>query len=184
MNGLGYSQLGLYGGLADAAKTAFSDNRQFLWTCPVGNAARQGRKMECFLVPVDFSEASLKGARQALELAKNQPAKVILLHVIALKLNWPATGPVNAPKLRQEMWAEAEEKLLAVAKKMSLSGVSVQPVITEGVPAEVISSQARENGATLIVIGRSTEKNRWPPFRRHTARRVMECAPCPVLAVP
>ncbi len=142
------------------------------------------RFMKRFLVPVDFSESSMQGLRHAMGLARNQNGEIILLHVMDVKLNWPATGPVNTGKLRDEMRAEADKKMQVLVQAISLSGVPVRPLIMEGVPSERITAQAKETEATMIVMGRRRKRSGVHLLRRHNARRVVEDAPCPVLLVP
>ncbi len=183
MNGRGYTGLGLNGDIAEEA--TFSERRRNLSDRQVLNATAQSRRcIQRILVPVDFSVSSLEGARYASEIAKNQPAEIILLHVIALKCNWPPSGPVNVFQLRQEIRAEAERKMQTVAEIMGTRGVSAQQEIKEGVPWKTISAQAKEHGVALIVLGRHAPKTFWSALHRHTARRVVESAPCPVLTLP
>lgn len=184
MNGYGFNELSLAGSVAVAGTVDFSEQGRYLHNGPEIITASRNRFSQRILVPVDFSEVSLEGARYALELAENQPTEIILLHVIDVKFNWPPSGPVNVSELREEMWGEAEKKMQNLAATIHRAAVSVQPVISEGSPWEVIATEARRRGATLILIGRETKKRHWHPFHRHTARRVMDCAPCPVLTVP
>lgn len=183
MNEYKYSQPGMEGGLPDAGEASSSSQEGQSWDGLALHRAGGGKGLERLLVLVDFSESSLGGVRSALALAKNQPTTIILLHVIDVKFNWPATGPAIVPKLRQEIWAEAEENMHTVVKSLRQAGVPVQPVITEGVPWKVITTQAKERGVTLIVMGRGGKETGWRPFRRQTARRVAEAVSCPVLTV-
>jgi nucleotide-binding universal stress UspA family protein len=183
MNGRGYNGMGLDGEFA--GEVAFSDTRRNSGHRKGLNSVPHSRRcLQRILVPVDFSVSSLEGVRYALEIANKQPAEVLLLHVIALKFNWPPSGPVNVSQLRQEIWAEAESKMQALVEIMRVSGVSAQPVVQEGAPWKIIAAHAKQWGVTLIVIGGHAKKLHWSPFHRHTARRVVESAPCPVLTLP
>jgi nucleotide-binding universal stress UspA family protein len=53
--------------------------------------------------------------------------------------------------------------------------------MVEGIPAEVIVENSSR--FDLLVIGKKDRKSLWNPFSRHTARRIIDRAQCPVLLV-
>ncbi len=174
MNGCEYSRRGLEANLPEA--------REHRRNAPVFRQAGEGRSLKRILVPVDFSKRSWLGIRYALQLAGGE-GELILLHVIDLALNWPETGPVNVPRLEQEMRLEAEKKMTALVAALRPQGVPLQPVITRGLVWEATTACARELGVNLIIVGQRAKKS-WSIYHRHMARRIAEQAPCPVLRVP
>ncbi len=134
-------------------------------------------------MPVDFTTCSRKAVQYAIGLARGQRAKVTLLHVVDLNFNWPDTGPVNVAKFREEMWAEAAEKLGRLVQALGSAGVLVCPVIREGAPWEETVAFAESNEVDLIILGQRPRRHGWQLFRRHTAKRIAETASCPVLVL-
>jgi nucleotide-binding universal stress UspA family protein len=64
----------------------------------------------------------------------------------------------------------------------SLCGqVEAQTAVQEGLPWEEIVERSRD--FDLVLMGGSRGRKRWNLFSKHTARRVLENAACPVLVV-
>lgn len=109
------------------------------------------------LVPVDGSPASLRGLGEAISLARDQGAEILLLHVVD---EWPvAAGDVAAVNLDAGSKAlrEAGAELLRKAEKQVRdAGITVQTALLEelGVSVgECIVQRARQWPADLIVCG-------------------------------
>ena len=136
------------------------------------------------LVPVDFSADPAGAVQQAVELAQVCASKVFLLHVLDLNFNSLEHGPVNAPKLHEEMYAEAMMKLGLLVEELVEARVAVCPLMREGLPCEEIAKAARALGAELIVMRKRPRKSFWDLFHRNTVKAVLSKAPCPVLLIP
>jgi nucleotide-binding universal stress UspA family protein len=145
--------------------------------------ARTGIKLTHVLVPIDFSGDSAGAIACAAKLARQHAARLTLLHVIDLNFNWPDTGPVNAKYLRQEMLAEAKEKIGLLLQTLNRAGLACETVIEEGAPWERIVACAARQAVDLILLAPHPPRRFWQLFHRHTARRVIEHAACPVLVL-
>ena len=97
----------------------------------------------CVVVGVDTSPESLAALDLALELAGGLDARLIAVHAVGLL---EAGGYRNHPDLA----AIVEE-----ARQRVGPGVrsSVDPVVDDGVPADVVLRVAEREGADLIVVG-------------------------------
>lgn len=109
------------------------------------------------LVPVDGSSAAVQGLHEAIRLARNQGAQILLLHVVD---EWRvAAGDIAAVNLDAGSKAlrEAGAQLLKQAEEqVREAGIPVQTVLLEelGVPVgECIVQRAQQWQADLIVCG-------------------------------
>jgi nucleotide-binding universal stress UspA family protein len=129
------------------------------------------------LVPTNFSNASNSAIQRAVELANQCDAVLTILHVI--DINAP-DQPGGAEALMRRLWNEGSSRMAQLA--CSLVGrVEAQTMLTEGLPAEVIIEKSSE--FDVVVIAKSSGKRAWRLFSKHTARRVMEHAACPVMVL-
>jgi nucleotide-binding universal stress UspA family protein len=109
------------------------------------------------LVPVDGSSTAAQGLREAIKLAHNQGAEILLLHVVD---EWRvAAGDIAAVNLDAGSKAlrEAGAQLLRQAEEqVREAGIPVQTVLLEelGVPiGECVVRRAQQWPADLIVCG-------------------------------
>ena len=140
--------------------------------------------LKTILHPTDFSEDSRYALEVACALARDQAARVILLHVLPA----PA-GPGEAPTVRA---LHAEEDLRAYREEMARElekvraaapPAKVEPVLKEGEVAAVIARTAAETPCDLIVIG-TRGRNGGPAGQMGgVARAVSRAATCPVVTV-
>ncbi|SDP17606.1 universal stress protein [Desulforhopalus singaporensis] len=134
----------------------------------------------------------------AIASAKQNDAKIIMLHVVE-----PITDAVKAvidtyyPKERTERTQkETMREILETMKKRlkkfyrdqsyekEYSELVKEVIVVAGKPSEEILRVAEEEGADMIVMGKSTRKVRGIRIMGSTARRVSRMSPIPVLIVP
>jgi universal stress protein A len=140
-------------------------------------------KLKRILVPIDFSEPSLKAVRYAVRFAEHSGATIHLIYVIerpALNHDFDSF-PLLLPEA--ELTKICKEKLLSVAgiEIEELIPISVQ--VRLGKPFREIVDVAQESDADLIIIatqGRSGIKH---VLLGSTAELVVRHAHCPVLVV-
>lgn len=140
-------------------------------------------KVEHVLVPIDFSERSLKAIEFGLPLLKSLGADLQLVHVLApdYPLASMAAMPLIVPEL--EVGQRVRRRLRDVARKYSIELGPENIHARKGQPFVEICRLARERGIDLIVT--STRGN---TGLRHlvlgsTAERIVRYSPCPVLVV-
>jgi nucleotide-binding universal stress UspA family protein len=141
------------------------------------------------LVGTDFSRPARQALVQALSLAREREAGVMVLHVIHAPDLEELARLAEVPEkvLRERLGRERRERLAALI--MELEGrpedIPVETVLAWGHPYEVILKRAAQTGVSLIVLGtsgRSADLER--ALFGSTAEKVLRAAPCAVLCVP
>ncbi|HET7548580.1 MAG TPA: universal stress protein [Usitatibacter sp.] len=109
------------------------------------------------LVPIDGSPPSAKGLREAIELAKNQKAKLRLVHVVDASVVIGVTEwPTQLQPLIDGLLDNGRHILERAARMVEKAGVKVESQLYEsmsGPAAATILRDARKSGADLIVMG-------------------------------
>ena len=139
------------------------------------------------LVPVDGSAASTGGLNEAIELAKNQGAEILLIHVVD---DWRvAAGDIAAVNLQAgaERLMEVGRDLLHEAEeRVRQAGLAAKTVLIEemGVPVGAcVVQRAREWPADLIVCGTHGRRGLARALMGSDAEYIVRHAPVPVLLV-
>ncbi len=139
------------------------------------------------LVPVDGSPAATQGLREAINLARDQGAAILLLHIVD---EWRvAAGDIAAVNLEagSKSLREAGAELLEQAESQARqAGVSVETALVEelGKPVgECIVQRAREWPADLIVCGTHGRRGMMRMLLGSSAEYIVRHAPVPVLLV-
>ena len=109
------------------------------------------------LLPIDFSERSLGGARYAIPLAERFRSELTLLHVIS---------PIDylSPEVREFNDTRRKEaaKRLTDFLCAALNHLETRRILREGDPAEIIADQAVQDRSDLIMM----PTHGYSPFRR------------------
>jgi nucleotide-binding universal stress UspA family protein len=138
------------------------------------------------LHPTDFSPASRAAFARAVDMARENRAELLLVHVLSPVMTIPPEGYV-APKLYQELEASnraaAQKQLGALGARARKAGVKATSLLSEGMAADRIVQAARTRRADLIVIGTHGRTGLAKFFLGSVAARVAATAPCPVLTV-
>lgn len=143
---------------------------------------------QTILVPVDFSEDSLRAVDHAVDLVARLDGKLILLYVVepvyyATPADMYATSPNLAllldeqRKVGKEQLARLEESLRKKAKG------GVRTLLKTGSPAQVIVDTAKQQRATMIVMATHGRTGLAHVLLGSVAERVVRLAECPVLTV-
>jgi nucleotide-binding universal stress UspA family protein len=159
-----------------------------------GHDAKETRKVERILAPVDFSRSSQAGVRYALDAAQELGAEVIVYHVITAKeiaafgrlrkerplVGGRIDGLIETYKLRVRRLVE---KILA--DRGDAAGViKIREKVQFGTPERKIVRAAAAEKADLIVMSRR-RRGRWERlFSSGVTEQVSRHAPCPLITVP
>lgn len=134
----------------------------------------------------DFSPASRRAFRKAVELARANRAELTVAHVIQPVVPIAGEGYVS-PKVYEEMLASARtwarKQLAGVVARARRGRVRARGVLLDGVPHVEIARAARRERADLVVIGTQGRTGLARLFLGSVAARVVAIAPCPVLTV-
>jgi nucleotide-binding universal stress UspA family protein len=144
-------------------------------------------RLKTILHPTDFSEDSRYALEVACAMARDQAARVILLHVVPRPVLIGRDS--NVPAFRE---AHAEEDRLADRQEMSdrLENLRaeartgpVETLIKEGDVANVIVRTAEEPPCDLIVMGSHGRSGAYQRLMGSAAAEVTQNASCPVVTV-
>lgn len=142
------------------------------------------KRFRHLLYATDFSRASRPAFAKALDMAKQDRARLVVLHVLVppspfLGDELPASYVDLAVRARREV----ERRLAALVAQARKARIRVEAQVTEGVPAEEILRAARRRRADLIVIGTHGRTGLGRIFMGSVAERVLQRATTPVLTV-
>jgi nucleotide-binding universal stress UspA family protein len=140
--------------------------------------------IKTILVPIDFSPNADAVLEWAAHLAEEHGSKMVLLHAYHLPVDFQQLeGAYLPPDFWTQVKADAAENLERAAQPLRARGLSVEAVVREGYPATAIEEEARERGVDLVVIGTRGHSGLKHLLLGSVAERVVQKAPCPVLAV-
>ena len=136
------------------------------------------------LVPVDFSDSSLRALHYAADLVADSGSSLTIVHVVAADYGWLDLGREEYRDLDQSLQKQAAENLRALADANVPRTVSVDLEVRIGRPAEEIVAAASESKSGLIVLSTRglTGLDRY--LIGSVAERVARLAPCPVYLMP
>ena len=141
-------------------------------------------RIRSILVPIDFSESSLKALDYAAALAEQFDAKLTLLYV-----NEPVATPDFATAFplmmeNDELIATCKTNLSNVATKNLIDGSRIEKVLVrQGRAYHEITEAARTLKVDVIVISTHGYTGLSHALLGSVAERVVRHAPCPVLVV-
>lgn len=150
-------------------------------TSPARRADPSMFHLKRILVPLDFSEHSLKGLRYAIPFAESFGAKLTILHVIPPPVY--SAEVVMVDPGQPELSYFAEKQLKAIREQMVPAHLETELVLRHTFAFDGILEAARENEADLIIVtthGRTGMKHF---MMGSTAENIVRRAPCPVLVV-
>lgn len=138
------------------------------------------------LCPIDFSEHSMEALENAVELAQNLDAKLVLVHVISPIPVVPTPSHPSEFNITsyREMLEESSTKTMDTIINDNIPGdLECQKVIRSGDPAQEIDQVAKDENVDLLVIsthGRSGLKHL---LFGSVAEKIIRHTPCPVLTI-
>jgi nucleotide-binding universal stress UspA family protein len=133
------------------------------------------------LIGMDFSPASISAFEQALKLAKQNGAELLIAHACAT----PNTLCFMPPECYGE-WellcrTEAEKNIGSLIQRAHQEGVKAHKVLLQGLADDAIIEAARRLGVDLVVIGTHGRRGVSRFFMGSVAAHVVARAPCAVL---
>ena len=143
------------------------------------------------LVPVDGSPTSSRGLEAAIAIAKNQSARLCLLHVVDELFATLGFGATYVPagyveNVMSGLRAEGEKLLRSAEAKVRRRGLKFDTVLVETSGhrvADVIVRQAKKWRADVIVLGTHGRRGVSRLLMGSDAEMVVREAPVPVLLV-
>jgi nucleotide-binding universal stress UspA family protein len=135
-----------------------------------------------YLVPVDFSKGSEGALEYAIAMARENKARLVLLHVVPAALVYPSAGT------RFDVYGllerDARQSLARLMQRKKLSPGAAQTIVTRGVnPAEIIARQAKKLKTSMIIMGSHGRSGLQRLLLGSVAERTLRLAHGPVLIV-
>jgi nucleotide-binding universal stress UspA family protein len=137
------------------------------------------------IVATDLSPASEPALKEAVGLAKENGAELLIAHAYQP----PSVAEAQSisagvyEEWDQNIRAEVRGRLQELVEDAAKEGVKAELLILKGTPYEAIAEAARVNEADLVVLGTHGRKGVSRFFLGSVAARVISTAPCPVLTV-
>ena len=148
------------------------------------------------LIPIDFSDYSLKACEFGFRLAQVMKGEVMLFHAyfspvyggitfaeIAYEINEAETIKDTAKKVKLDI-QKFKESIDAQIDSGRLPNVPYQYTIIEGVPEEEIIRFSREYCPTAVVMGTRGKNQKDLDLIGSVTAEVIESSPAPVFAIP
>lgn len=142
--------------------------------------------LKTILVPTDFSNSSRYALEAAVQLARAQGSRLLLLHVLprpamAVSTEIPA---VKAEHGEEDLIAYRHEVDRLLAKERETAAFAqIEQVLQEGPVADVIMRVAETTPCDLIVMGSQGKSRMHEIMMGSVAATVMRKAACPVMTV-
>jgi nucleotide-binding universal stress UspA family protein len=134
----------------------------------------------------DFSKASARALQEAIKLAKDNDAQLLLVHVIE-----PTPYMTGAEFDGAEIYARLEDlarrnaqsSMSKLMERLKKSRVKAESLLLRGSSHEQIVKTARNKKADMIVIGTHGRTGLSKLFMGSVAGKVVALATCPVMTV-
>ena len=138
------------------------------------------------VVPIDFSDCSMKGLTYAKALAKQFGSKLVLLHSVALQyyITSDEYARYDLPLLTQHAEKAARNQMRNLIEKTDWDGIEVESSLQIGHAGQQICYRAKDRGADIIVTSTHGTTGLKHILLGSTAEYVVRHAHCPVLVVP
>ena len=150
-----------------------------------------------FVIPVDFSNASLNAAYYALELAARIGARIKLIHTFRLPNIqpmsfddnglYPDSFSENSTALKEEAeksLSEFLQKLVLFKKSKGLKDIPISTNVINGIPDEITLYTAESESANLIIMGVAGKEVRTFEPMGKIASKIIERSVIPVMIIP
>lgn len=135
------------------------------------------------LAATDFSETAAAALDWAVELARQQGARVELIHAVTIPPSIPGYIPFADTDFQEEVIRAAEARLAEAAAGLADKGIGITTFLLPGTPSQVILERADAVSPLAIVLGTRGLTGLRHLLLGSTAQRVVHGARCPVLAV-
>ena len=142
--------------------------------------------MKTILAPIDFSSATETVVEEAADLARAMEGKVVLLTVLqppAITNEYSALVD-NLAEIMAAGEKNAARRLAEIESKLKAAQVPVETVQLNGPPIRLIVEQAKELGASYIVMGSHGHTALYDLLVGSTTHGVLMRAKCPVVITP
>ena len=145
------------------------------------------RRINTFLVAVDFSHCSVFALRTAISIMGQRPGRIVVLHVIDRDFIEKCINHDLGTEdhIKKTLFLHARAKLKNLLQEEGMDEAGVEKIICDGIPFIEINKKAIQSDADMIVMGnRGNSGDLKTIFFGSTAERVLRFTKRPVLCVP
>ena len=139
--------------------------------------------MKRILVAVDGSEASLKAARMAVDIALRFGARLTLAYVIPRLLLPPDVYGLTLAEVEREQRTHADKLVAEALARLGEPGVQAETSVLSGSPAETLAEAAAAPDVDLVVLGSRGRGAVARVLLGSVSDRLIHISPKPVLVV-
>jgi len=140
-----------------------------------------GKIYSRILVGTDYSAASAAAFDQALRLARQNGAELLIAHAVPLPSSLSFMPEEAYSEWENQSRAEAEEYISPLIREARQAGVKAHKLLLKGLVEDALVEAAEKLGVDLIVIGTCRRRAVSRLFLGNIAARVVSRAPCAVL---
>ena len=135
-----------------------------------------------YLVPVDFSKGSEIALKHAITLARENKAKLFVLHVISTAFEFPLK--LGFAEIFEAFEKNAHAEMDKVIRRFRLNPGKYRSIFVHGKDiALAIAAVARKSRASMIIMGSHGRTGLQRFMLGSIAKRTLHYAQCPVLIV-
>lgn len=137
------------------------------------------------LVPVDFSENSVKIVQESLYFAESCKAQLSFIFVVQSFEDYSGFFVPHMPiaRFEEELLQSAEKKMQEYLEEHLPPGLPYHSKVVAGDVAEEIVGYAESEGFDLIIMGTHGYKGLEKVLFGSVAEKVVKIAPCPVTTI-
>ncbi len=141
--------------------------------------------MEKILVPIDFSDVSVRATQFAIELAEKHHAEITLLNSVHFDYftDYQFSSFSTAKTLMDDVHDAMKKKMDAFVRQFD-TAISLATEINSMHLITAIKEKVKDEGFDLVVVGTSGCSGLEEALIGSNTERVVRHAPCPVIAVP
>jgi nucleotide-binding universal stress UspA family protein len=142
------------------------------------------KKIQRIVVATDFGDLSDTVVDQAIDLATQLGASVVLVHSYEIPIyGFPDGVLVAPPDIASRMGAAAQAGLDGIAQRHGDRGVALKTVLRMGAAWDEVNAVAAEENADLVVVGTHGRRGLARALLGSTAERILRTATLPVFVV-
>jgi nucleotide-binding universal stress UspA family protein len=135
------------------------------------------------LVPIDFSDCSIKALQYAVAFAREFGASLTLLYVVDIHFISSELTSIDLERLAEEMRWSGDRQLAHLIKQQIGAAVPADTLLLIGKTTREIVQAAKTRAVDLIIMGTHGREGAQRAIIGSTAEKVVRHAPCPVLVV-
>lgn len=142
--------------------------------------------MKTILVAIDFSDITSTVVEKAIYMAKKLDAKLYLVHTEPPELDYVAYGLEQAyVQVDNTEYREENRNILhKIEEDIKAEELEVESILLKGPTAEIITQEAKDISADLIIIGTHEHGSFYHLFFGSTRDSIIQESHVPILVVP